>query len=120
MFRWIKKSFILFWTIAFLAVSVPGHLYAFNYEAHGRRDPFVPLIGVAESGHMSGARGILTVEDVSLQGIVVGPNGQSAVVINGELMQEGQMIERLLVESIGDNVVVIKIDEEKFYLKLYE
>ena len=103
-----------------LAAGICLECGAYQYDAHGRRDPFVPLIGVAETSSVSGARGILTIDDVSLQGIVTGPNGRRAVVINGELMNEGQRVERLLVESIGDNVVMIKIDEERFYLKLYE
>jgi hypothetical protein len=120
MCRWIKKSFILFWTAALLTCVFSGSSYAFDYEAHGRRDPFVPLVGITETSSVSGAKGILTIEDVSLQGIVMGPKGGRAVVINGELMYEGQRVERLLIESIGDNIVMIKIDEERYYLKLYE
>ncbi|MFQ5952371.1 MAG: general secretion pathway protein GspB [Candidatus Omnitrophota bacterium] len=93
---------------------------AFQYEARGRRDPFVPLVGVAETSSISGARGILTVEDVFLQGILMDDYGKRSVIINGEIFKEGDRIERLYIESIGDNIVVIKIDEDKFELKLYE
>jgi hypothetical protein len=121
MYRWwIKKRILLSWIVILLASGVSVDSHAFEYESLGRRDPFVPLIGVSESSSVSGARGILTIEDVSLQGIVMGPNGKRAVIVNGELMQEGQRVERLLIESISDNVVMIKIDEERFYLKLYE
>ncbi len=120
MCQWIKRSVILCLVAVLCAVGICVDCAAYQYEAYGRRDPFVPLIGVADASSASGARGILTIEDVSLQGLVMGPNGGRAVVINGELMQEGQQVERLLVESIGDNIVMIKIDEERFYLKLYE
>ena len=117
---WIKKRILLSWIMILLASGISMDSYAFEYESLGRRDPFVPLIGISELSSASGARGILTIDDVSLQGIVTGPNGKRAVVINGELMQEGHMIERLFIEAIGDNIVMIKIDEERFYLKLYE
>ncbi len=120
MFQRTKKTVFFFCAAVLLTVSICADCGAYQYDAQGRRDPFVPLIGVADASSVSGARGILTIEDVSLQGIVTGPNGKRAVVINGELMNEGQKVERLLVESIGDNVVMIKIDEERFYLKLYE
>ena len=93
---------------------------AFEYDSYGRRDPFVPLVGVAERAYVSGARGILTIEDVSLQGIVIGANGKPAAIINGELLGEGDRIERLYIESVGSNIVNIKIDDDKFQLKLYE
>jgi len=120
MFQRTKKNVLFFCVMLLLAVSICFECGAYQYDAHGRRDPFVPLIGVSDTSSASGARGILTIDDVSLQGIVTSSDGKRAVVINGELMNEGQRVERLLVESIGDNVVMIKIDEERFYLKLYE
>ena len=94
---------------------------AYQYEALGRRDPFVPLVGVVSK--RSGARGlegILTVDDVSLQGILVGANGKRIVIINGEMVNEGAKIGTMTIESIGKNEVVVKIEEEFHTIKLYE
>ena len=93
---------------------------AFRYNSYGRRDPFVPLVGVFEEGAKGGVWSILTIDDVVLQGIVVSADGSRSIVVNGEVMSEGERIGRLYVESIGENAVNIKIDEESFELKLYE
>ena len=85
-------------------VSVSGIAGAYEYESMGRRDPFVPLVGITGEGHAGGINSILTVEDVSLQGIVVGPDNERNVIINGELLKKGDKRERLSVESIGNNV----------------
>jgi len=64
--------------------------------------------------------GILTVDDVVLQGIVTSPGGTHSVIINGEIMREGESVGRLTVEEIGQNVIKIRIDEDKYDVKLYE
>ncbi|RKY42968.1 MAG: hypothetical protein DRP85_01180 [Candidatus Makaraimicrobium thalassicum] len=93
---------------------------ASEYNAFGRRDPFVPLVGVPREGTKGGILGILTIDDVVLQGIVVGPDGARNAIINGEVLKEKDRVERLFVESIGDNTVTVKIDDDRFELKLYE
>jgi hypothetical protein len=80
----------------------------------------VPLVGVTKSTSVSGARGILTIEDVSLQGIVMGADGKKGVIINGEIIREGERVDRLFIESIGNNIVTIKIEDDTFKIKLYE
>lgn len=91
-----------------------------EYKALGKRDPFVPLVGVGETGVGAGLAGIVTIDDVVFQGITTDPDGTRSIVINGEILREGQRVERIFVESIGDNEAVIMIDEEKYNLKLYE
>ena len=94
---------------------------AYQYESLGRRDPFVPLVGVVSRREsVRGLEGILSIEDVSLQGILVGPGGSRSVIINGEVVAEGMKMGTLTVESIRDNEVTIKIDEDVHTLKLYE
>lgn len=94
---------------------------AFEYQADGRRDPFVPLVGVVvTSGGARGVGDILSIEDVSLQGILVGPDGTKMVIINGEMIKEGDKIGALVVESIGNNVVKLRIEDEVHEIHLYE
>ena len=106
--------------VVIIACSFSAAVYAFEYKSMGRRDPFVPLVGVSQEGVPGGAMGVLTRDDVVVQGIVTGPNGMRSVIINGEIMTEGDSIGRLTVMKIGENVVTIKIDEDTFYVKLYE
>ncbi len=73
-----------------------------------------------ESAHASGVRGILTIDDVLLQGILVGDDGVRSVILNGEVLKEGDRVARVFVGSIGDNVVTIRIDDVEHEVKLYE
>jgi hypothetical protein len=91
-----------------------------KYESRGRRDPFVPLVGVSDKGGRGGIKGIHTIDDVKLQGIVRGADGVKRAIINGEIMKEGDKIERLSVIFIEDNGVKVKIEETEYELKLYK
>ncbi|MFH1665752.1 MAG: hypothetical protein ABIA77_06380, partial [Candidatus Omnitrophota bacterium] len=56
---------------------------ALEYNSFGRRDPFVPLVGVPKEGPAGGVGSILAVGDVVLQGVVQGADGEKCAVING-------------------------------------
>jgi len=114
---------VFFCAVALLLTGALCHsspAVSFQYNSHGRRDPFVPLVGIPEAGGRGGAGGVLTVEDVHLQGILLGPDGKHMVIINGEIMREGDSMERLHIESIDPNVVTIRIDDSRYTVKLYE
>lgn len=113
-----KKSRLAAVLFLFFCASVS--VSAEEYKSYGRRDPFVPLVGLSRETSAKGVLGILTVDDVILQGIAVNSDGTNSVIINGELMRKGERIGRVSVESISDNVVEIKIDDENHRLRLYE
>ncbi len=92
----------------------------FKYNSYGRRDPFVPLVGIKERRGTGGVASILTVEDISLQGILTNPDGTKSVVINGDIMKEGDQIERLKVVQIGENSVKVELNDTNYDLKLYK
>ena len=121
----IKKQYkILFLLPALALVQVFSPALqakeAFHYESLGRRDPFVPLVGVSASSGSAGALGIMTIDDVVLGGIMTDAFGKRSVVINGEILDEGQGVGRLYIEEIGKNEVSIRIDDVKYELELYE
>jgi len=97
-----------------------GYAAALEYDSFGRRDPFVPLVGVPKEKSRGSLWGISSVEEISLQGILINPDGTRSAVMNGEVMKEGQSIDRLVVQSIGANTVVVILDSERHELKLYE
>lgn len=103
-----------------LTCSASGSFAAVEYNSAGRRDPFVPLVGVSRVGGGGGVDMILTIEDVSLQGIIMDPDGTRSIIMNGEIVKEGQQIGQLIVEDVGNNLVKIKIGEERHTIKLYE
>ena len=93
---------------------------AFEHNSHGKRDPFVPLVGVAKEGSAGGAWGVFSIDDVVLQGITLGPGGERCVIINGEIMKEGDKMGLLSVRSIGSNEVILQIEDKTFEKRLYE
>lgn len=97
-------------------ISEPAH----DYESFGKRDPFVPLIGGASRTSMGGLQGIVSIEDVSFQGIVIGADGQRAAVINDEIFRKGDSVGGVSVEHVGKEEVVIKINEQSYRLHLFE
>ena len=102
---------------AFLGMAAA---YAVEYDSFGRRDPFVPLVGIPEAGPKMDLLGVLTVDDMVLQGIIVEPDGARSVIINGQLMKEGEKKGRLSIELIGNNAVQIKIDDAEHKIMLHK
>lgn len=92
----------------------------FVYNSDGRRDPFVPLIGVAGVRVANGAGGIASLDNVTLQGIIISPSGDKSVILNGEIMKEGDSLGGLTVITINDNKVTVKLGKETHDLRLYE
>jgi len=123
MYLWKKSKGIsvILIVLAFLLAGLSQASFAaYEYESMGRRDPFVPLVGVASKGTLGGLEGIDSVENISFQGVVIGADGKKAAIINGEIFQEGDSIGSVSVESIKDNEITVKINDNWHQIKLYE
>lgn len=118
MFKKLKVFFIAAVLIAFFAFT--DYLGAEIYSSFGKRDPFVPLVGGGTARAKEGLEDILTVEDVSLQGILVGEAGVKSVIINGEVIGQGEQRGIFSIENISDNTVKVKIGEDVYDINLYE
>ena len=92
----------------------------FVYDSEGKRDPFVPLVGVVGASSASDIGGITSLDGVSLQGIIVDPAGNRSVILNGEIMKEGDGFGDLTIVTIGNNEVKVKIGQQTHDLRLYE
>ena len=110
--------------ISFVLITVVDSSYvaqaSHEYTSGGKRDPFIPLAGDIAACVTGGLSGIMSLEDVNLQGIVVAPDGAKSVIINGEIMKGGDSIGLFKVLSIGNNEVVVEINENIHTLRLYE
>ncbi|MBU1083804.1 MAG: hypothetical protein ABIG55_00400 [Candidatus Omnitrophota bacterium] len=107
-------------TVLFLAaVCVPAYAFPAERAASVKRDPFVPLVGVSADVQVEGGA-ILSVSDVSLQGIIKGADGSYTAIINGEMMKEGYGTQNFRIKKISDNSVVMGIGEEDHEIQLYE
>jgi len=115
---------MVIWFGVFLSLVPAVHCEASleaGYDSAGRRDPFVPLIGVSpRDTARRGVWSVLSVDDVLLQGIVINPDGSRSAVINGEVIKEGEIIDQVLIKSVGENDVIIEINGRMHELKLYE
>ena len=69
----MKKIIVLFAIIAAAASFASGS--AFQYDPHGKRDPFVPLIGAGKAA-VTRLEDIVSIEDIRLEGIAIGGKGR--------------------------------------------
>ena len=91
----------------------------FQYSSHGKRDPFVPLVGMEKSAVIK-LEDVASVDDVHIEGILVGPKGIRSVVLNGEILKQGSKVGTVEVQTINKKSVKILIDGKEYTLKLFE
>ena len=91
----------------------------FEYNSHGRRDPFVPLVGF-EKPVVARLADITSVEDLRLEGIVSGSKGAMAAMMNGEMIKTNDKIGDIVVKSITKAGVTLTVGGKEYQLKLPE
>ena len=106
-----------------LAVSIVFVSFAaadvFQYESHGHRDPFIPLIG-QDKNSVGKLSEVTSVEDLRLEGIAVEANRTRTAIINGEMLKVGQKVGFIEVKSMTATMVVIVMGGKEYTLKLSE
>ena len=90
------------------------------YDPFGRRDPFVPLVGVGAKIASGGLQNVVSVEDIYFQGIILGANGERYAVVNDEIFREGDRTGMVTIESVGKDNIKVRINDEQHLIKLYE
>lgn len=113
-----KTGRVLIAAIATLLTT--GILFAeegFEYDAKAKRDPFVPLVS-GRGAYVSDAYAIGSIKDIRLEGIVWDEAKGSVVIINGEIVKEGQEIGVVKVLKIEKDGVVFYVDGEEVRVNL--
>lgn len=82
-----------------------------QYDPKGRRDPFVPLIGV-KPGLISGLFGVESVDDIRLEGLVFDPVSGSVAIANGVVLREKEIQDQVEVVQIREDGVMFRIKGE--------
>ncbi len=103
-----------------LIAAMTGFLYAqetFEYDAKGKRDPFVPLVS-GQGVYVSDAYGITNIKDIRLEGIVWDGTKGSIAIVNGEIIREGQEIGSVKVIKIERDAVLFDVDGETVKVEL--
>jgi hypothetical protein len=92
----------------------------FQYDAHGKRDPMVPLVGQDRPSASVGFAEIASIDDVRLEGIAALASGSKTAIINGELVKEGLKSGEVEVKMITKNSVVLNIGGTEYTINLIE
>lgn len=92
----------------------------FRYDPHGKRDPFVPLIGQERAPTSVGFAEIASPDDVRLEGIAMGESGRRIAIINGDLVKEGFKSGEVEVKKINKDSVILSISGREYPIKLSE
>ena len=101
--------------VALLCV-LPGPIS--GYESKGKRDPFVPLVGQDKGNYSAGLEGIVSVNDVLLEGIAIGPSGKNIAILNGQMVKEKDKFGLLQIKKIYKKTVELSIDGKIHILSL--
>jgi hypothetical protein len=113
---------IVYITIVIAAIALlyllPGPVS--GYESKGKRDPFIPLIGQEKGGRSPGLEGIVSIRDVSLEGIATGPSGKNIAILNGQMVKEKDKFGLLKIKKISKKTVELSIDGKAHILSLQD
>ena len=116
----MKQRIILTGTVFFVfLLFVPSEGTQYKYYSKGKRDPFVPLV-TGEVRTSLGLAAVEDVDDVRLEGIIYDPSGKSMVVLNDEVLKEGDKLYNVEVVKIDKNSVTIKVHDRVHTIKLVE
>ncbi len=111
-----EKIFYLLFLLPFLT---PIYTFSsqFKYPSTKKnRDPLFPLIN--KKGEILIKEG-KQIKDLSLQGVIYSKNSR-AVVINGKIVKEGEVVEGFKIKKIESKRVFLEKDKEVFILKWEE
>ncbi len=113
-------NFFLWFCVAALLGPAVSLVFAqeniFVYDAHGKRDPFAPL--VSAGGTLISYESDLGPSDMALQGIMADANGNNLAIINGKVVKAADRVGAYEVESIDKDQVQLRKDQEQFSLRL--
>lgn len=90
------------------------------YDPHGKRDPFLPLIGQGKTSTAAALEDVATVDDLRLEGIASDSKGKRMAILNGELVKQGEKVGIVEIVSVEEKSVKILLGDKEFTIKLSE
>ncbi len=88
-----------------------------QYEARGKRDPFVPLAGGTKSAATK-LEDITSADDIKVEGIAIGAEGRKMAILNGEIIKEGDKVGEVSLKSIGKKFITVLIGGKSYNIYL--
>ncbi len=115
-----KTAYILFLSMALSALCGPlGAADDYKYESRGKRDPFVPLVGM-DRPTVSKLEDATSIADVKLEGIVSRSGGKMAAILNGQIVKEGDRFGDVEIRKIAKKAVTIVMGGKNYAIMLIE
>lgn len=114
--------YLRFVIIAFVMVFLVGpSVYCddFKYESRGRRDPFVPLVGI-DVPKASKLEDITSINDIKFEGVASGKRGKMVAILNGEIVKEGDRFGEIEIGKITKKIIIIKMGGKDNEIQLPE
>ena len=102
--------------VAFLSPGGYAAEQLFEYNDHGRRDPFWRL--VSPSGAILSYDKDISVSDMILEGIIYEPDGMALAIINGEIVKKNDSIGLYVISEIEQSRVILNRGQERFVLTM--
>lgn len=100
-----------------LAAAAGAQESEFVYTDHGKRDPFWPLVNVA-GAIINYDEQDLMVSEMVLEGIMTGQAQGNVAIINGMIVNPGDMVGLFKIKDITPDMVILQKDSETFTLKI--
>jgi hypothetical protein len=91
----------------------------YTYDGHGKRDPFVPLVGI-DKPTVSKLEDVTSIADIRLEGIAGRPGGKMAAILNGEIVKEGDRFGDITIKKITTKMVTIIMSGKSYDKALIE
>lgn len=115
-----KQLYLLVLSLAVAAVfALSSAAESYKYDPHGKRDPFVPLIGI-DTPAVSRLEDITSITDIRLEGIGSMPGGKIAAILNGEIVKKGDKFGDIEIKNITKKRIMIKMGGKDFNIDLAE
>ena len=100
-------------------LTISSEAETFRYSSHGKRDPFVPLIG-HERVSVIKLSEATSIDEIKLEGIAAGAKGEKTAIINGEIFKENSKTGEITIKKITDKTVTLLMSGQVYDITLQE
>ncbi len=116
---------IFFWIVSVaFGIMTTDFLWASAeklYNAQGKRDPFVQLVGLGARQTSSQILAVESLEEILIEGVVLDANPKNSIVIvNGSVMKEGEENGNVKLVKIKSDGAVFSVNGIEGYKPLYQ